>query len=95
MKTSSLAWFMPLALAGSLAHAADPVVKPAEVEVCTAALQPLMTDKTGTVLSCSSSGLGRIRISEAYARGWRVKAMYDSSALCNSLSPCLVLVLER
>lgn len=95
LKTYSIVWLLPLALAGSLSHAAEGVVKPTVVDVCTVALQPMMTEKTEAMLTCSDTGLGKIKISEAYAKGWRVKLSQDASALCNKLAPCLVLVLER
>jgi hypothetical protein len=95
LKTPSFVWLLPLALAGSLSHADDRVVRPTEVEVCTVSLQSMMSEKTGATLTCSDTGLGKIKIGDAYAKGWRLRLSQDASALCNRLAPCLVLVLER
>lgn len=92
MKT--LALFGVLLLA-SASCAADVVsaTRPAEVEVCRVYMDSLLTKRSNAVLSCGR--LGETTLGEVYAKGWRIRSVLDTSKLCNQLSPCAVLFLER
>lgn len=76
-------------------HPAPPATKSVELEACLVYMDSLMRSKANAVLNCSNEGLGTTSLSEAYARGWRLRATIDTSMLCNKLAPCVVFVLER